>query len=73
MVNVGHGAPVDLMDFVAAVEAATGRVAQQRFLPGQPGDMTDTTLLRRLVGPLPHMPLDRGVARFVDRYARHCD
>lgn len=40
----------------------------------RPGDMTDTwadtTLLRRLVGPLPHMPLDLGMARFVDWYAR---
>lgn len=72
IVNIGHGAPVGLMDFIAAVEAATGRPAVRRFLPRQPGDMDDTwadpTLLRRLIGPLPALPLAEGVRRFVAWY-----
>lgn len=75
-VNLGRGAPVGLMDFVAAVEAATGREAAKRFLPLQPGDMMETwadlSLLTHLVGTLPHTSLAEGVRRFVAWYEGHC-
>lgn len=74
VVNIGHGRPVELMDFVAAIERATGRQAEKRFLPHQPGDMVETradpALLHRLVGALPVTPLQDGVRRFVDWYLR---
>jgi len=72
VVNIGNGAPVALMDFVAAVEAAMGRMAEKRFVPMQPGDVPETwadaTLLEALVGPLPRTDIRDGVARFVDWY-----
>lgn len=72
VVNIGNGAPVGLMDFVAAVEAATGRVAEKRFLPMQPGDVpatwADASLIERLTGPLPRTDIREGVQRFVDWY-----
>ena len=72
VVNVGHGAPVGLMDFVAAVETALGQTARKRFLPMQPGDVVetwaDTTLLNRLVGDLPQTDLADGVGQFVQWY-----
>ena len=72
VVNIGNGAPVGLMDFVAAVEAATGRVAEKRFLPMQPGDVpatwADASLIERLTGPLPRTDIRAGVQRFVDWY-----
>lgn len=75
IVNIGHGAPVGLMDFIAAVEVATGRPAIRRYLPRQPGDMDETwadpALLRRLIGTLPALPLAEGVERFVSWYERH--
>lgn len=72
VVNIGNGAPVGLMDFVAAVEAATGLVAEKRLLPMQPGDVpatwADTGLIEALTGPLPRTDLREGVQRFVDWY-----
>jgi UDP-glucuronate 4-epimerase len=76
VVNIGNGAPVGLMDFVAAVEAATGRVAEKRFLPMQPGDVpatwADAGLIERLTGgPLPRTDVREGVQRFVDWYREY--
>lgn len=75
VVNIGNGAPVGLMDFVAAVEAATGRVAEKRFLPMQPGDVpatwADASLIESLTGPLPRTDVREGVQRFVDWYREY--
>ncbi len=72
VVNIGNSAPVALTDFIAAIEAATGRVAQRNLLPMQPGDVpatwADTTLLEGLTGPGTHTPVAEGVARFVEWY-----
>ncbi len=72
IVNIGNGAPVQLMDFVAAIETAIGRPAIRNYLPMQPGDVpatwADTTLLTRLIGPLPRTEIAEGVKRFVAWY-----
>ena len=70
VVNIGNGAPVRLMDFIAAIETATGRTAEKRMLPMQPGDVpatwADTTLLRALSGYAPQTSVEEGVAAYVD-------
>ena len=72
VVNIGNGAPVGLMEFVQAVEAAVGRPATRNFLPMQPGDVpatwADSTLIEALTGPLPRTDIRDGVRRFVDWY-----
>jgi len=72
VVNIGNGAPVQLTDFIAAIEAATGRTARRNLMPMQPGDVpatwADTTLLERLTGGAPQTPIAEGVARFVAWY-----
>jgi UDP-glucuronate 4-epimerase len=72
VVNIGNGAPVQLMDFVLAIEKATGREAQKIFLPMQPGDVpatwADASLCEALIGPLPRTDIQEGVQRFVDWY-----
>jgi len=72
VVNIGNGAPVGLMDFVAAIEAATGRTARRNLLPMQPGDVpatwADAGLIEALTGPLPRTDIRDGVRRFVDWY-----
>ncbi|NUB46543.1 GDP-mannose 4,6-dehydratase [Fertoebacter nigrum] len=72
VVNIGNGAPVRLLDFVEAIEAALGQVAEKNFLPMQPGDVpatwAETALMDRLVGPLPKTDIRDGVARFVAWY-----
>ena len=69
IVNIGNGQPVELGDFIAAIERATGREAIREMLPMQPGDVpatwADTTLLRRLTGDAPRTPVAEGVAAYV--------
>ncbi|MCK2183051.1 NAD-dependent epimerase [Halomonas getboli] len=70
--NIGHGSPVALMDFVRAVEAATGREAICDFQPMQPGDVprtwADTSALLEVTGYQPRVGVEEGVARFVEWY-----
>jgi UDP-glucuronate 4-epimerase len=72
VVNIGNGAPVKLMDFVAAIEKHVGRKAIINMKPMQPGDVTDThadtTLLHRLTGFRPKTSIDDGVKAFVKWY-----
>lgn len=72
VVNIGNGAPVGLMDFVAAIEQALGKTLQKRFLPMQAGDVpatwADAGLIEALIGPLPRTDIHDGVARFVTWY-----
>lgn len=72
VVNIGRGAPVPLEDFIAAIEAATGRTAQRNPMPMQPGDVPETwasaDLLEALTGYRPATDLAVGVRRFVDWY-----
>jgi len=70
IVNIGNGAPVGLMEFVQAVEAALGMEARKTFLPMQAGDVpatwADATLIEALTGPLPRTDIREGVQRFVN-------
>ncbi|MCR8549494.1 NAD-dependent epimerase/dehydratase family protein [Salipiger sp. P9] len=72
VLNIGHGAPELLEDFVIAIEEALDRKAQRNYMDMQPGDVpatwADTALLTRLTGPLPRTPLAEGVAQFVAWY-----
>lgn len=72
IVNIGNAQPVKLMDFISAIEAATGREAVKDFKDMQPGDVpatwADTTLLHALTGYEPKTQIKEGVARFVAWY-----
>jgi UDP-glucuronate 4-epimerase len=72
VVNIGNGAPVGLMEFVQAIEAAVGQTAEKRFLPMQAGDVpatwADASLIEALTGPLPRTDIAEGVRRFVAWY-----
>jgi UDP-glucuronate 4-epimerase len=75
VVNLGRGAPVELLDFVEAIEAALGRKAKRNLLPMQPGDVPATfasaELLERLTGYRPATILAEGVGKFVEWYRRY--
>ena len=70
--NLGASAPVALVDFIDALEAAIGKPAIRELAPLQPGDVpdtaADTTGLQADVGYAPATPLREGVQRFVDWY-----
>ena len=67
--NIGNHQPVGLLDYIEAIEAATGRKAIKNFLPIQPGDVpstfADTADLHQATGFLPATPLHVGIARFM--------
>ncbi len=72
VVNIGNSEPVNLMEFIEAIEEATERKAQRNYLPMQPGDVprtwADTRALGRLTGFSPATPVRRGVRSFAAWY-----
>ena len=72
VLNVGNNGPVQLLEFIECIEAATGISAIKNFLPMQMGDVpktwADTTALESGYGLRPHTDLSVGVQRFVDWY-----
>lgn len=70
--NIGNSSPVELMDYITALEEALGMEAQKNMLPMQPGDVletsADTSALYELVGFKPQMSVKEGVKNFVDWY-----
>jgi UDP-glucuronate 4-epimerase len=66
--NIGNHQPVNLLDYIAAIERALGKEAKIDMKPMQPGDVkatyADTAALRQAVGFAPATPLDEGLARF---------
>lgn len=70
--NIGNNKPVELMDYIKAIEAATGRKAELNLLPLQAGDVPDTyadvSELIEDVGYKPDTPVTEGITRFVEWY-----
>jgi UDP-glucuronate 4-epimerase len=70
--NIGNHQPVQLMDFIACIEAALGKTAGKNLLPLQDGDVpatyADVDALRDWVGFAPATPIETGIARFVSWY-----
>lgn len=70
--NIGNNSPVELMDYIAAIEKALGKKAQVQFLPLQDGDVPNTYAdVDDLVAQFnykPSTPVEAGIARFVDWY-----
>jgi UDP-glucuronate 4-epimerase len=75
VVNIGRGAPAHLMDFIAELEKATGKIAIRNYLPMQKGDVPLTfancDLLEKLTGYRPQTGIDIGVAALVEWYRQH--
>jgi UDP-glucuronate 4-epimerase len=67
--NIGNSRPVELLEYIRLIEAATGRRAKLDLQPMQPGDVlataADTSSLEAAVGFRPSMPLDEGIRRYV--------
>ncbi len=72
VVNIGNSKSVQLTDFIAAIEAATGLTAKRNLMPMQPGDVpatwADADLLQSLTGYCPKTEVSEGVQAFVDWY-----
>ncbi|HCT1400349.1 TPA: NAD-dependent epimerase [Morganella morganii] len=70
--NIGNGQPVQLTDFIAALEQSLGKQAIKNFLPMQAGDVyttwADTEDLFTVTGYRPQVSIEQGVQAFVDWY-----
>ena len=70
--NIGNAQPVELLHFIALLEAALGVQAVRDFQPLQPGDVlstaADTSRLEAWVGYRPSTPIETGVERFAAWY-----
>jgi len=70
--NIGNNNPVELMDYIGAIEEALGKKAEKNLLPLQPGDVPDTyadvAALVEDVNYKPSTDVKVGVRRFVDWY-----
>jgi len=70
--NIGNNSPVELMDYIEALEDALGIKAEKELLPLQPGDVPDTYAnvddLVREFSYKPEMPIRDGVQNFVEWY-----
>jgi UDP-glucuronate 4-epimerase len=73
--NIGNNKPIELLDYVRALETATGKKARTEMAPLQPGDV-DTTYadiddLRQRFGFEPKTTIDTGIGRFIRWYKEH--
>jgi UDP-glucuronate 4-epimerase len=70
--NIGNSAPVELMDYITALEKALGKKAVMELLPMQAGDVPDTYAnVDDLVEQFHYKPstaVEEGIARFVAWY-----
>ena len=70
--NIGNNNPVQLLDFIGAIENALGMKAEKRLLPLQDGDVpatyANTDLLNDWVGFVPGTSVEDGVGRFISWY-----
>jgi UDP-glucuronate 4-epimerase len=70
--NIGNQAPVELLDYIEAVENALGKKAEKNLLPLQPGDVPDTYAdVEDLVNDVDYKPstnVKEGVRKFVEWY-----
>ncbi len=70
--NIGNQQPVELMDYIGAIEKTLGKKAEMNLLPLQPGDVpdtwADTESLANDVGYQPSTTIEVGVKNFVEWY-----
>jgi len=73
--NIGNHQPVELMEFIEAIEEALGKKAEKRLLPLQDGDVpatyADTADLAQTTGFAPATPVREGVRRFIEWYREY--
>jgi len=75
IVNIGNSDKVRLMDFIDAIEDATGKTAIRNYMPMQTGDVPATwanaDLLSSLTGYKPQTDFRDGIAKFVAWYREY--
>ena len=72
VVNIGNTKPVELMNYVRAIEKELNMKSKINYLPLQPGDVPETVsnvdLLKYLTGFKPNTDISYGVKQFINWY-----
>lgn len=70
--NIGNNEPVELMDFIKAIESKLGIEAKKNLMELQPGDVPETyanvDALMNDVGYKPSTSIEYGIGKFIDWY-----
>ncbi len=70
--NIGRGKPVQLLDFIAAIEKVTGKSAIKKMVEMQHGDVyqtfANTTELEKDLNYKPHTPIHEGINKLYRWY-----
>jgi UDP-glucuronate 4-epimerase len=73
--NIGNSNPVKLLDFIEAIELATGKKSKRNYLPIQPGDVpatwADVSDLFRDLNYQPATSMVQGVNEFIKWYKNY--
>ena len=73
--NIGNNSPVELLDYIEAIENELNLKAKKELLPLQPGDVPDTYAdvddLVKEFDYKPQTPLKKGIKDFVDWYKEY--
>ena len=73
--NIGNQKPIELMDYIAAIEKHVGKEAQKNMLPLQAGDVLETYAdVSDLVNDMNYHPatsIDEGIGNFVKWYREY--
>ena len=73
--NIGNNSPVELLDYIKAIEDVLGIEADKELLPLQPGDIPDTYAdVEDLVRDFDYKPsttINKGVAKFIEWYKNY--
>lgn len=73
--NIGNSTPIQLMDFIIAIENSLGIKAKKKFMGMQPGDVprteADVKDLEKNLGYKPDTPVQRGINQFIEWYKEY--
>jgi UDP-glucuronate 4-epimerase len=73
--NIGNNNPVNLLDYIKALEISLGKKAEKTLLPIQPGDVQDTYAdIDDLINDFkykPRMTIKQGIANFAKWYKEY--
>lgn len=73
--NIGNSKPIKLLDFIAAIEYCTGKIAIKELVPMQPGDVFKTWAnvedLKMDFNYQPNVNIDVGIRNFIAWYKNY--
>ena len=72
--NIGNSAPVQLMDYIEALEKAFGKSVKKNMLDMQQGDVlathADVSALEKYISFKPKTSVEQGIQKFIDWYKK---